>query len=561
MTALIVETAGEPSYRIPVDSARLRIGRSKNNEICLAADSAVSRFHAEITVEGAQYFVNDVGSHNGTFVNGRPVETRTPLKVDSCVQIGNTVIRFSNPEVTSDGIRVHVPQPEPDDDLAGHSVILSASQVVGAGTVSDGAGVLPEAESSRARAFAALSGWAPDLMSQRPLSEVLTLVLEMVWQAIAPERAALLLLEGDPPSLKLGASRGMQPGADSSEIVSTTIVDRVMQRGQSVLTSDAQADPRFMDAESIVLQSVQSAMSVPLYNNHEVIGMVYVDTTRGLASFTKVDLEVLTLLANLSAIKIDHVRLAERDQKMRELERELQAAAQIQRRLLPAGPPTFGGYEIHGRNDPCHAVGGDYFDFQMRDDRRLVIALGDVSGKGMGAALLMATLQASFRAHAATNVSPEILVENLNRAVCESAEEDKFITFFYGELDRETNALQYVNAGHNPPILLRVDGTVERLHTRGLILGFRPTIRYTSKEVTLAPDDLLLLFTDGVTEAQDTHGEEFGEKRLCEIVGAARNLPVAEIAQRIRDEVDGFTRYTDPFDDFTVCAVRRTGLS
>jgi len=556
MAVLIVQTSGEPSNRVKLTSSKVRIGRSKNNEICLAGDSAVSRFHAEITVVGERYFVDDLGSHNGTFLNGNPVDRRTPLPIGSRVQVGKAVITLSDSGDTHEGIAA--PEPEP---FEGNSVILSASRIVGAGSVSGStvAGRPDEAESPRARAFSALSRWAPDLMSDRSLSEVLTLVLEMVFQAIAPERGALLLLEGDPPTLTPRASRGMQPGTDGSKLVSTTIAKQVIDRQQSVLTSDAQIDPRFMDAHSIAIQSIHSAMSVPLWNNSEVIGMIYVDTVRRPTSFSKVDLEVLTLLANLSAIKIDHVRLFERDQKMRVLERELQAAAQIQRRLLPGEPPSFEGYEIHGRNDPCHAVGGDYFDFQPRDERRLGIALGDVSGKGMGAALLMATLQASFRAHAATDASPRELVERLNRSVCANAEEDKFITFFYGELDQETHTLQYVNAGHNPPMLFRSDGTLEPLHTGGLILGFQPTIRYAGKEVTLGPGDLLLLFTDGVTEAQDPDDEEFGEERLTEIVRQGIHESATDIAQRIRDGVDRFTRGADSFDDFTVCVIRRTG--
>ena len=186
MNALIIETAGEPSFRVSLGTEKLRIGRSKSNEICLSADSAVSRFHAEIVADGEHYFVSDVGSHNGTFVNGRPVETRTPLYADSCIQIGNTVIRLSNADVTSDGIRLPAAESVDDDeDLSGNSVILSASQIVGAGAVTDGtiAGLSPESESPRARAFAALSAWAPDLMSPNPLPEVLNLVMKMVYQA------------------------------------------------------------------------------------------------------------------------------------------------------------------------------------------------------------------------------------------------------------------------------------------------------------------------------------------------------------------------------------------
>jgi len=557
MPTLIVQTEEDPTYRIQLKSSKVRIGRSARNEICLGGDGAVSRYHAEISVVGDRYFVDDLDSHNGTFVNGVPVDRKTPLPPGSRVHVGNAVITLSESGNTETAIPI--PEPEPDE-LGVDSVIISAAAVVGEASVSAGtvAGLSRDAENPRARAFTALSSWAPDLIGERPLSEVLRLVLEMVFQAIAPERAALLLLEGDPPKLTPGASRGMQSGTDGSKLVSRTIAKWVIDHQQSVLTSDAQIDPRFVDAGSIGLESVRSAMSVPLWNNTEVIGMIYVDTIERQVSFSKVDLEVLTLLANLAAIKIDHVRLFERDQKMRELERELQAAAKIQRRLLPGEPPTFAGYDIHGRNDPCHAVGGDYFAFQPRDNRRLGIALGDVSGKGIGAALLMAMAQASFRAHAATSVTPDVIVERLNRAVCANAESNKFITFFYGELDGETHTLHYVNAGHNPPLLFRENGALESLHTGGLILGFDPTIRYAQKEVTLARGDLLLLYTDGVTEAPSPDDEEFGEERLSEIVRRDGQASAADIAQRIRDGVDAFTRGADAFDDFTLCVIRRT---
>ena len=551
MAELIVRVAGKSSYRVSLETDAVRIGRSSKSEICLAGDIAISRLHAEISVTKGQYYVEDLGSRNGTFLDGVPIESKTPLLLGSRIRVGNAVITLVDSGAPD--------EPAPPEPLGENSIILSASQLVRGNTLPEGtvAGLVPEDESPHARAFSALSRWAPDLMTEQPLSEVLPVILEVVNQAITPDRAALLLLEGDPPALTPAASRGIQPGTDGSELISMTIAERVIGNQQSVLTSDARIDPRFKEAQSIAAQSVRSAMSVPLWNNHEVIGAIYVDRIGGLIPFSKVDLEVLTLLANLSAIKIDHVRLFERDQRMRELERELHAAAQIQRRLLPRDAPLFDGYDIHGSNDPCHAVGGDYFDFQPRGDTRLGVALGDVSGKGMGAALLMATLQASFRAHAATGVTPEKLVESLNRAVCANAEADKFITFFYGELDRESDTLHYVNAGHNPPMLFRSGGDLELLQTGGLILGFEPTMNYLGDTTTLAPGDVLLLFTDGVTEAHASDGEEFGEQRLAEIVRRSGDATATDIARQIRERVDAFTRGMEPFDDFTVCVIRR----
>jgi serine phosphatase RsbU (regulator of sigma subunit) len=556
MSVLIVQPASQERFEFDLGTEPVRIGRSQRNEICLSSDSAVSRFHAEITFSDGTWHVNDLGSHNGTFVDGQPVDRLTPLRPGSRIQIGKAVI------VISDGKSEPPPPEEPRlaPSLEGQSVVLSVADVVGDATIAGyRTGVAgPDVDSPRARAFTALSRHASDLMSTPDLPGVLRLVLEMVFQAVAPERGALLLLEGDPPALRIGASRGMQSSEGEKSLISQTVADMVVNKRQSVLTSDAQIDPRFMEAHSIGLQSVHSVMSVPLWNNKDVIGIIYADTTSRPVSFSKVDLEVLTLLAHLAAIKIDQVRLFERDQKMRELERELQAAAQIQRRLLPESPPEVAGYRLHGENEPCHEVGGDYFDHQTRKNGRLAVAMGDVSGKGMGAALLMATLQAAFRAHAATDAPAAELVAALNRAVCANADPDKFITFFYCELDPGTHLLRFINAGHNPPMLFRAGSDeIENLKTRGLLLGYTPEIEYACLETTLEPGDTLVMYTDGVTEAQDSDGEEYGEQRLIDAVRDLRDRDVAAIVSGVRESVYAFTGDAGQFDDITLCVLRR----
>jgi serine phosphatase RsbU (regulator of sigma subunit) len=407
------------------------------------------------------------------------------------------------------------------------------------------------------RAFATLSRAADQLLAQRPLNEVLELVVNLVFEIASPDRGAVMLLEGDPPRLRAGASRGLEDGQGKLAI-SRTIADAVLRKQQAVMTSDALSDARFGEAESIILQNVRSVMCVPLWNNKKVTGLVYVDTLGGPQRFSRLDLEALTLVANVAAVKIDNVRLFAKEQRMKEMERELQAAAKIQRRLLPTEPPDVPGYEILGYNNPCFEVGGDYYDYTLRNENTLSIAVGDVSGKGMSAALLMASLQASLHAHISAPTEAPDIVSQLNRVVCKNSEADRFSTFFYGEVDVATGALRYCNAGHLPPLIVRAaTGEVEPLAVGGLILGFDPDIRYEAREARLEPGDLLVAYSDGVTESMNPSGEEFGEKRLIEMIRSSRGESVEAARRRIDGAVDAFVGQADPFDDYTVLLVRR----
>jgi len=392
-----------------------------------------------------------------------------------------------------------------------------------------------------------------DLVAQRPLPQVLERFMDMVFQACAPERAAILLLQGSPPRLKVKARRGRGEQLE----VSRTIADLVIQGKQAIIIEDTQIDEQLAGSESIMLQGIRSAMCVPLWNNREVLGILYVDSPRR-DSFSRDDLALVTLLGNVVAVKIENIRLFQRDQAMREIEKELALAARIQQRLLPAAPPVVAGYELAGMNVPCKAVGGDTFDYLMRDNGRLGIALGDVSGKGIGAALIMAMFQSAFRAHAGTEIGLRELVGRLNRAVCRNAEEGKFITFFCAEVDLERHVLRYVNAGHNPPMLIRGDGQVEKLSTGGIILGFLPDSPYGVAETEMRPGDLLVMYSDGITEAFNPAEEEYGEARLQQLLLAQRGRPPAEIQDAIVRSVAEFSGGGEQDDDMTLSLLKRT---
>jgi len=246
-----------------------------------------------------------------------------------------------------------------------------------------------------------------------------------------------------------------------------------------------------------------------------------------------------------------------RETERRAVEQELAVARKVQQDLLPKTPLVADGVQVAGTNLPCFAVGGDYFDYFALGDGKVALAIGDVAGKGVPAALLMSKLQATLRGECSHEVPVPEVPERANRLLMESMEgSGKFVTFFYGALDPATRTLRYANAGHNPPMLLRSGGELELLETGGLLLGIFPHATYEEGIVTLHPGDVIVLFTDGVTEAEDRHKGQFGEDRLTKLLREAQGGSAREIGDRICQEVLKFSKGLQMTDDITVVVVK-----
>jgi serine phosphatase RsbU (regulator of sigma subunit) len=298
-------------------------------------------------------------------------------------------------------------------------------------------------------------------------------------------------------------------------------------------------------------------MGVPLQTGDRVIGLIYVDNGAILHPFSQEDLDLLTVMANVAAIRIEHARLAEVEQSEKLMELELAQASEIQAMLLPTEAPVFPGYDLAGHNLPCRTVGGDYFDFVPYADGRVALVVGDVSGKGLPAALLMSSLQARVQMLRETSPDPAFAVTVLNRNLAERCPAGKFITFFYALLDPASGELKYSNAGHNYPLLIRANGTVEQLAGGGMVLGLFPTIRYEARETTLEPGDMLALYSDGVTEASSPEGEEFGEEGLAKFLLERRSESCAHLVAGLVDYLRDWHGSSSFTDDFTIVLVKR----
>lgn len=315
------------------------------------------------------------------------------------------------------------------------------------------------------------------------------------------------------------------------------------------------------EAPSELLPGARYLLGVPILYENSPRGMLVVgdkESRRGVGPFLPGDRRTLGLFANQAATALENARLHLRAIEQERLEREMHLAAEIQRQILPKGAPQFPGCHLAGWNRPARQVGGDYYDMFPTKGGRLGLVVGDVSGKGIPAALMVSTLHSALRLLLdQTGIGPPLL-ERLNKHILDSSMPNKFITMILAELDPESGNLLYVNAGHNPGLLLRGDGKVEELGSGGVPLGLLPGSRYQAREITVGPGDLLCLYSDGITEAESIEEEEFGTQRVCEILRAHKDEPSAQgVLEAIRDAVEEFTRGQPQGDDQTLLVMRR----
>jgi serine phosphatase RsbU (regulator of sigma subunit) len=414
-------------------------------------------------------------------------------------------------------------------------------------------------------ALAVISRVSLTLLSPLSLDETLRQVLECVFEVVPADRGYVMLLEtpeedrGLEPELVCKAMKSRTPSFETETDVqiSRSISEQVLRQGISVLTSDAQHDPRFQERRSVVLSGLRSVMAVPLAVEGRVSGMVYVDNPFHINRFTERDLQLLTLIAGVAAIRIENVRLLEVQQEQIRLANELVLASEIQLRLHPDNTPPIPGYDLIGVSFPCYEVGGDYYDFIEKRDGRYVIALGDVSGKGTGAALLMSSVHAAVRAHTRTRLSASEIVSEINQYIYDNTPANRFVTLFYSELDPRSNQLTYINAGHNSPLLVRASGEITRLDIGGFPVGITPFGDYREGWVELEPGDVLVIYSDGASESLDEAGEEFGEARLIEIVQKNRGRTAAGVRDRIDEALTRFVGKAKSVDDLTLVILKR----
>ena len=565
MSELIVKYPDRTADHFPLGRLRITIGRSARNDLCIP-DPFASRVHAEVRREGDEYILQDLGSANGTLYNGATVEGAIHLTAGGRIQIGETEIVFDDGTFNS-GMGATMITDNSGTSLPEATIALASGDRTTSGLLEaiEGARTKPEEivstavtpKAKQGDLLALISKVGITLLSSATLNETLEQIVSLVFESVPADRCLIMMRDEGSEDLRVAVARLRDRAGEVGEIrVSRNVLDEVVMRGKSVLTSDAQHDPRFATG-TVVLQGVRSVLAVPLGVADKVFGIIYADSPIAEGRFTEDHLKVLTTLASVAAIRVENARLVELRFERERMERELALASEIQQRFQPTAPPHVEGYELQGISFPCYEIGGDYYDFIEREDGRLVIALGDVSGKGTAAALLMSSLHAAIHAQSASHDSLVATISAVNRYLADNIPANRFVTLFYAELDPVAGTLSFLNAGHNPPLIVHAAGTVEQLASGGLPLGIKRDAEYREGRTQLQLGDVLVIYSDGVTEAVSPTGEEFGATRLYEVVSRNIETSAAGIRDRIESSLTKFAQGTSAADDITLVIVKR----
>jgi sigma-B regulation protein RsbU (phosphoserine phosphatase) len=523
-------------------------GAETGNHVQLS-DRRISRQCAAVVLEGGRFYLEDRGQRRGVFINGEKVDSRELADRDS--------ITFG----LEDSYEIIFHSSTKTSDEALPNLLTRIEQLTGTDASPQGLGKLN-------RLLEAMML----LHSQLPLDSVLEQMLEHAISATDADRGLLLVADSSDASnalrVRLARRRGGGRLSPEGLAPSQTAVRLALEQRASVITEDlAQADADLQMAQSIVAQRLRSVVVIPLYAGRRaeageqaaaqdktaMLGVIYLDSTRP-AAFTRLDRQILDALSLEAASILDNARLVERERERQRMEQELDIAREIQQALLPHGFRDYPHLAVSGINFPCLTVGGDYFDvFPMSEDRTAFL-IADVSGKGLGAALLTTMLQGALSGMSLGS-DPARVFNHINRFLCEHAEVARYATMFFGVLDRD-GGLEFINAGHPSPILIR-GGKAEAPFTEGSFpVGLVPDANYVAAHRKLEPDDTLVLFSDGVTEAMDPDEQLYGVPRLLEALSGTLDAPLEQIQSSILESVQTFARGTRQADDLTLLVVR-----
>jgi sigma-B regulation protein RsbU (phosphoserine phosphatase) len=529
---------------VQLEGDRISLGRSSAAELSFPDDNGLSRQHLVIERDGDGWALRDLGSKNGTMLNGVKITGRVALHPGDRIAAGHLVLIFdSSSSQATKPVVVFDHQAEAESDRTSSTVITHLDGVI----KSDGGVVDPQLLA--ASHISALVRAGNELAGNRPLPELFRFILDLAIQAVQADRGVLMTAEGDDLVVQANKGEGFH--------ISTAVRDRVLNSGLSVLVRDTSIDDAFRERRSIVEQHIRTLMAVPLQTRDKIIGIIYVDSPSLLREFSKDDLNLLTVMANVAAIRIEHTRFAEVEDARKLMARDLEQAAEIQRGILPSVAPVVRGLDVAGHNAPCRTVGGDYYDFFPYGSSRIAMVLGDVSGKGMPASLLMMGLQARVQVLIEEPKSLAEVMTRLNRITSANCPPNRFISLFFCILDGDTGEITFCNAGHNPPVIVRANGSYEQLKGGGPVLGILPTIEYKEFQAKLGEGDGLVIYSDGVTEAINPAGDEFEIEGLAKAVIEVRSLAAKDVIRQINEALVGFTAGAPQSDDITLIVARR----
>jgi serine phosphatase RsbU (regulator of sigma subunit) len=517
---------------LPLGKPVFTIGRKAENDLQLLSDS-VSRQHAEIVYEDDSYYLVDIGSKRGTFINDQQI-ARCALQHLDRIRIGG------------------------DED---QQIIFLDDTIERASAIFDSSPRLTLTarfiEVNQAFKFSL----TPD--------DVLCLIVDAAVEITQAERG-FLMLRNEAGDLEFKVARDDRrswlEGADFA--MSRSVVEEAFKQNRSVIINDSREAAAGYARESVRSLDLRSIACVPLrlfqmtenmdattVLKRDAIGVLYVDSHVIGGTITETSIRLLESLAFEATKSLENVRLMHEEREKKQIEQELGVARQVQVALSPTAFKVPDYFEVAAHNIPSRYVGGDFYDFISLRDERSAFALGDVSGKGVAAALLAAMAQGALQAQFTSNLPLAEVVTSLNKVLVQRSASNRFITLFCATLDPDGH-FTYINAGHNPPVLARANGEAETLTTKSVLLGAFDFVEYKPRQTRLAPGDVVVMYTDGVTEAVNADNQMFGDERLEKLVREGVHLGAEEIKQWIMDEVLNFTAGLPQGDDITMIVLK-----
>jgi len=546
--SLDIECGRLPRTSREVDADRLLVGRGAECDVYVP-DPRVSRQHFRLERRGDELWIQDLGSRAGTRINGQPLAGTVLLGERDVIEISEVsriVVHRGDETVSSPAPGAGTLFCDAESLLVRRADLAAASSAAELRRYAERLHLLNEVHQA--------------LFESPSRDALLEMILDRVFANLRPEEAAVLLLDRDG---NLAASVSRPPGLGLGRVFfSRSLLREVSERRQAALVLDAPTDERFAGARSILDAGVRSVLAAPLLTPEGALGMIVLSSRLQVRQFGEEDLELLVPLASAAALHLRNLDLAAEAAERRRLGAELELARRIQLALLPARLPDVEGYELLAGNMPSRGVSGDLYTVDVHPERGLVtFMICDIAGKGMAASLLGASLEALAAGPIEGAQPPDEICLRVSRRLFARTPPEKYATGFVGQLAPASHRFAWANAGHNSALLVRRDGEVERLASCGPPLGAVPTGAYRAAETTLQPGDLLLVYTDGITEAADPDDEEFGIERLADLAARHRALPLTELRREIEAASAEFVRGVPYADDRTTLFIRRAAAA
>jgi phosphoserine phosphatase RsbU/P len=522
---------GIAPQQVAIPGENITLGRASDCTIPIK-DRFLSRKHAEIVFERGAWYVRDCGSVNGTLVNGVKIAEPVPLRAGDRIALGDSEVVFHADESQSQLIPV-------DSDSHATNLAIKMDE--------------EERGPERTRILISL---ALEFLGDRPMSDLFEFILDRVVGLLHPSRAALALFGPDRSTFDNVKLRRQDVNESADLLISRTLLKQVVDGRQVVSFFDSSQDEKLARAQSIIAQNIRSAVCAPLLVGDAVLGVLYIDYTSSRGAVTENDVRLVGQIARFAAVTLERTRLREESFLKAKIDEELRTAYAIQKRLLPSSLPVIDGFTFAATNRPAKSVSGDYYDVVVRPDGRLYFVIADVSGKGITAALVMSSVATAFNIFTRTDPTPADLLRELNATLAPKTAPTKFVTLVAGVLDPATGSVVFANAGHVPPLVVSCTG-VEMLRSTDLVVGLFPHAEYRNQTIQLQKGDALVLFTDGVTEAENAQEEQLGQSTVAEMLKGLHCADATKILSAIDEHVHKYIGDTPPGDDVTMLALTR----